>query len=520
MADQEANVKFGGDASGAQAAARSAKAGVDDYSRSVKGAGNSADQFAAKQDKATAATAKATKATSSHGASLNKLRGDFNGAFEILRKAVSTIDAIAASQIAAGEGTDIFTRNWIAMRKAMDDPQFYARVTTGLADIMSALDPFQSFAADLGKGFGDNRRGVGFKNFGNVARDTMANSQAAQARTDTNATMQLLGGLKAADAELARHLDSLEKHKSRIEKVTSESPFEGGRIAREGELSRLQTAREAAKDAEELRVQQEDEAFNALGGQFDSAREQFETDRIARIEEARKTAHEAEMARLEEEKKSQEERLSILDNVTKQSASFAAMMVNSSIDIAKAKREATKAALLEGKTSAEAARAGKSAELEARAARMDSIRQYMVMKSFEHAAEAIGAFARYDFVAGGLHLAAAAAFGAGAAIANARSNALSAQADNMQTGGFGAGSAGSGGGAANSSPRSGTAPIDSHIPGSPSPQSPAANSGGGSGNSGSTHLHLHGQVYGVPPKKFWEEADRELSEISLRKRRA
>jgi hypothetical protein len=284
----------------------------------------------------------------------------------------------------------------------------------------------------------------------------------------------------------------------------------------------MERATDLTGDGEIERIEREKAALLSLT----EVRMQYATtvgEKEALLEEQRSIRHDAEIARIDEEKKEQQQRQAILEDVAKQAARHGAAFVNSSIDIAKAKREATKAALLEGKTSVEAARIGKIAELEARAARMDSIRQYMVMKAFEHAAEAIGAFARYDFVGGGLHLAAAAAFGIGAAVAASRSNSLGAQADSLQARGGGGGSgAGAGGGSGGTSPRSGPAPIDSSIPGSPGPQAPSSSGGGSSGGgspvviTGNTY-HLYGTS---GQKEYVRQLDQDLSELSHSRRRA
>lgn len=73
-----------------------------------------------------------------------------------------------------------------------------------------------------------------------------------------------------------------------------------------------------------------------------------------------------------------------------------------------------------------------------------------------------------------------------------------------------------------SSPRSGKAPIDSPIPGSPSPQAPSA--GGQSGNGGGTKNNFAGatfNIYGAGGRKeFVRELDQDLASLNRDGRRA
>lgn len=219
---------------------------------------------------------------------------------------------------------------------------------------------------------------------------------------------------------------------------------------------------------------EEEEALLLEHNSFLQTQAETDLERLQLVDDAQAIRHQAQMARLEQEKKAETERGELVGKYATEAAKHGAAMIMSSLSIAKAKREATKAALLEGKTSAEAAKAGKIAELEARAERMEGIRSYMIQKSLEHAAEAVGAAARYDFVGMGLHLAAAAAFGAGAVISHGRVGQLQNKADNMKSGGFGAGFAGTsssaGGGGSLGAAANGPSGIDSQIPGSPMPK--------------------------------------------------
>jgi hypothetical protein len=211
----------------------------------------------------------------------------------------------------------------------------------------------------------------------------------------------------------------------------------------------------------------------------------------ADAEFARQSAHEAQMARIEEEKRAREEQLAQIERITQAGIGHAQTAVAGIISIADARNNARRAAQAQGKSETEVARAVKQAELQAKAARMQSIRDMMAMEALRFGGLALGALASTWGIPNPssiLYFAAAAALGAGAVAAGARSNSLSDQAAGMDASGggspFGAASGigGSGGGGRGTN-RGGSLPPGSGnaIPGSPIGQtsSPQQNNGGG-----------------------------------------
>ncbi len=268
--------------------------------------------------------------------------------------------------------------------------------------------------------------------------------------------------------------------------------------------------------AELARIDQEKQALLSLA----DVKYQIATtgaERDAATAEREQIEHDARMQRIEAEQKAEDQQQGRIKKGLDFGKQAAGIIVGGLVSVSDARRQATRMARLQGKTEEEAAKAGKIAELEARAAQMKGIRDLAIVKSIDHTFEAIGAAARYDFVSAGLHAAAAVGFAALAGIAASRVKTLEGRADGMQGGSIGSGAAG---GAANG-PRGGAAntgpgPIDSSIPGSPTakPHSQQSNA------SAPNHYHFHGDVLGEPQDEFVRKFDQKLSEVGHSRRRA
>lgn len=267
-------------------------------------------------------------------------------------------------------------------------------------------------------------------------------------------------------------------------------------------------------DAEIARINEEEAALLQLN-EVKSSLAMTGAERDALAEEREQIQHEARMSRIETEAKAEEERMKVVKTGIDFGKSATKTVIGGLVSVGDARRQATMAARLQGKTEAEAARAGKIAELDARAAQMKGIRDMAIVKSIDHAFEAVGAFARYDFVSGGLHLAASAGFAGLAGIAGARANSLGDQSFHKQMGAQGGGAPGGGSGSNSQQPRSAPAPIDSDIPGSPTPK-PQNRSAGA--QRGTTIIQID-RVYGKVDRDFVAQVDEGLKDLSYDKRR-
>lgn len=219
---------------------------------------------------------------------------------------------------------------------------------------------------------------------------------------------------------------------------------------------------------------------------------------FAQADQARQIRHLREMQRLDEERNAREKLLATVDKGTKIAASAASQTLMAVLSVSDARKQAERAARAQGKSEAEAAQAGKIAELNARASQLQGIRNMAGVKAIEQTAMGIAALASFNYPGAALHFASAAVFGAVAGAAGARSNALSDRAAGMEGGGgfgsggsFGSGGGGRGGfggGAANNGPSANTGPV----PGSPTPQ---PRSGSMPGNVTYLHVeHVHGKM--------------------------
>lgn len=270
--------------------------------------------------------------------------------------------------------------------------------------------------------------------------------------------------------------------------------------------------RKAKREQDELDFQTRDEKFDIIM-----------RERADALEEAKDKAHEAEMARIKEEKDAREEQLAMQQRIVDAAAGYAGQAVAGLLSISDARKQARAAALAQGKSEAEAARAAKVAELQARASAMTGIRNMAAVKSAEHLALGIGALATTWGIpnpSAALHFAASGLFGVLAGAAAARASSLGDRAAGMEGGGgFGAGfgspGAGGQGGAANSAPSASTQPgAGNSVPGSPVPQPQA---GGQSSGQGGTVVHIHGNVIGN--RQFVDDLARQLDEREHRRPR-
>ncbi len=224
--------------------------------------------------------------------------------------------------------------------------------------------------------------------------------------------------------------------------------------------------------------------------------QQLETG-FAQADQARQFRHLREMQRLDEERTAREKLLATVDKGTKMAAQAASQTLLAILSVTDARKQAERAARAQGKSDAEAAQAGKIAELNARASQLQGIRNMAGVKAIEQGAEGLAALASFNYPGAALHFAAAAAFGIVAGAAGARSNTLANQAAGMEGAGGGGGSAfgpgrgGSGSGGAQGSSNRPSANLGP-VPGSPSqPRS------GPMPTTNTTYIHvehLHGKM--------------------------
>lgn len=337
---------------------------------------------------------------------------------------------------------------------------------------------------------------------------------------------------KAADILREQELKDAE-HEGKMEKesvtqIVVKRRTGGGAKAREkadnsfadkaavSEWEKLMDARDEQRKAKR---EQDERDFQTMDERFDLIRQQ----KADELEAAKDAAHDAEMQRIEEEKRAREEQLAMQQRIVDASASYAGQAVAGLLSISDARKQARAAALAQGKSEAEASRAAKVAELQARASAMTGIRNMAAVKAAEHMALGIGALATTWGIpnpSATLHFVSAGLFGALAGAAAARAGTLGDRAAGMEGGGFGGtgfGSPGAGGqgGAANSAPSTSTQPgAGNSVPGSPVPQPQA---GGQSGSQGGTVVHIHGNVIGN--RQFVDDLARQLDEREHRRPR-
>ena len=293
----------------------------------------------------------------------------------------------------------------------------------------------------------------------------------------------------------------------RAEEESAQHEANIARVRAQRDLGDIEDAR-----LQELGQERIDRQFN-FDSQLQSSDQQ--------VEQSRQLRHENEMARIEEEQRAREEQLAMQQRIVDAAAGYAGQAVAGLLSISDARKQARAAALAQGKSEAEAARAAKAAELQARAAAMIGIRNMAATKAAEHLALGIGALATTWGIpnpSAALHFAAAGMFGVLAGASAARAQTLGDRAAGMEGGGgfggagFGQPSAGAAGsGAANGPPQ--PAGAGNQIPGSPVPQ-PTQQS---QSSSGGTVVHIHGNVIGN--RQFVDDIARQLDEREHRRPR-
>jgi hypothetical protein len=234
-----------------------------------------------------------------------------------------------------------------------------------------------------------------------------------------------------------------------------------------------------------------------------------------RLEQARQINHDAEMARIDEEKRKRDEQIGTFTR-------YATSTVQSLVSIGDARHQAVRAAKLQGKTDAEAARAGKIAALEQAAGSLRALRDFAIVKAISETAAGLGALGITWGVpnpAALMHFASAAAWGVVAGGTALGARGLEGRADALQGSGDqgrGIGGAGLGqGGAANGGGASLPRGSDSPVPGSPAPRTQAGAPRAGHNFSGATF-----NFYGAGGKKeFMREIDEGLDDLAANRRR-
>jgi hypothetical protein len=456
-AEVTGKVTLTGDASGLDKSAKAAKGAMVGLENQVKKTGEAHD--------------KASRAATNHRMSIDAMKAQLFGSVEIIKKSIKIIDMITEAEIKAGGGADVFTQSWISLKKTLSDPAFFQGLKNDLADMMTAMDPFQQMALQLNRGFGDHRRGIGFRKLDDTARKMLRGAEASEARQAANLTAALLGSLKEGERVRQEHLKSergitkeLKEQKEVIDTIA-----ESHRV---NELARLQAAREIAAN-------QREETFNALDDQFGEASQSFEALQLQRLEAAKQAAHEAQMARIEAEKQAEEERLAVIERNVAFGQMAADVAVSGILDITDARKDAIRQAKLAGKTDREASQAGKIAAAIALESQLKNLRNMAAMHAIEYTAKGIASQAStYGipnpqsigyFTAAGIFAGVAVGSGLGAMAAGNRADSL--QGGGGSGNGFGAAEGGGiGGGGGSSRGGSGGGGIDSQIPGSPTPK--------------------------------------------------
>jgi len=547
----EAHVKITGESSSLERAAGRSAQKVREFDESLTRAEVSSK-------KANAAIENTAKSSQKLGTQLVKLKGDFNGAMEIIKKAVGFIDQIAASQVAAGEGTDIFTRSWLRMRSAMDDPKFFARISSGLADILTQLDPMQQMVDRVSnKGatgvsfLGDNRRGLGLRGLAIQGRRGAGQLVGEEQQRGIGVQMGLLGSLKAGTEALDKYAESHKRTAAAVKKDSEEMlafkralaeahneiNIATGLDRASGDTRDLEAARLAAHNAAvgaqiqrrtpidtAVQQQQADQALNAQMRAIELARAQDENGigEIGRIEEERaaKEAFFREQAantddyitRLQAlEQVEQTNHLAKLARIEAERAARAratAQIINAAETTAGVIGAGTRIAAMAAEAS------GASAKKQARAAQIGMGIQAMAIGALE-VVKAAASYASLNIPQGIAHTAAAAvAFTEGGLLLAGK---IGGGASAGGGGGRGVESSGSSPGAGGTSTPIGS---NSQIPGSPGPQAPTSSGAPQNTGGGAVIINLTGaNFYGTGGKKeFGRFVDEALQESSQNRR--
>ena len=280
-------------------------------------------------------------------------------------------------------------------------------------------------------------------------------------------------------------------------------------------------------EAELGRIEEEKAALLSLADlKFQLATTGAERDQID--EERHQIRHQANMQRIAAEGEAEKQRMADIEKSTAMGAKAAQMAVGGLLSITDARRDAIRAARLQGKTEAEAARAGQIATVMSLESGLKSLRNMAAMHAIEYFAKGIASQAStYGipnpqsvgyFTAAGMMT--GLAVGAGVAAMGAGMIGDSMQGSGSGGGGFGgAGFGGAANGSSGGSANTGPSPVDSDIPGSPTPQprSSASRGGGTMNNFNGAVFNLYGAG---GRREFVEAMDRDLGDLSSNKRRA
>lgn len=277
----------------------------------------------------------------------------------------------------------------------------------------------------------------------------------------------------------------------------------------------------ANHDAEIGRIEREKQArLDLLQTRLDAATIGGEKDAIE--EEMAQVRHEAWLARNDAEKAAEQQRIALIQSGLAVAQNATQQTVAGLLSIRDARMSARNAALAQGKSDKEAARAGKIAALEQTAAQLQALRNLAIQKAIEQTAMGIGALASFNYPSAALHFAAAATWGAVGIGSGLASRAVASRATGMRRDDSMAanGASGGGSGGSRSGGAGGPSPNDSPIPGSPGPNVPSA--GGRSGGAVRTTVYQIGAVhtYGIPEREFLRRVDEGLAtELSGSRRR-
>ncbi|MEM6988921.1 MAG: hypothetical protein AAF721_00445 [Myxococcota bacterium] len=251
-----------------------------------------------------------------------------------------------------------------------------------------------------------------------------------------------------------------------------------------------------------------------------------EAERLALEDESAQVRHESSLARMEAEREARERQAqAAVEAAEKQAAAERALaqtlssnanqIAGALTSVTDARFAARQAALAQGATEQEASRAASIAGKRSMAAQLQQLRNVFRVKALGSAAAAIAAFATGNVPGGGMHLAAAAAWGVAAGAAGGLSRSIARGATAQSRAGLGSGSANDSGGAGSGSEFRSTRQ-ERRLPTSSPVQSsaPPPTSGGGT-----VVVQIQGDVIGVPRREFFQDMDRELKNLGHAKRR-
>lgn len=357
-------------------------------------------------------------------------------------------------------------------------------------------------------------------------------------RTDFEKFLGLGAGAEKTFDELAGRAADAERTFAELQEVLA-SPVAEPDF--EGELERLRAIRNANEEVKLNAALRQAETLDGEIARIDAtetallehqafleAHAQTDADRILLADERARIVHEAEISRRAEQMriieahaaasiKAEEERREAIEKTANTIAGYADRSITSFLSVADARFQAQQAALAQGQTEREAARAGDLAARQATASQLKSIRDIAIRKALFNTAEGIAALAVGNIPGATKHFIAAGIYGSVAAGAGAASKGLQRGITAERRRDSLAG--GLGGSAANSSGSSSSGfesrAQERRVPVSPvqaSTPSPAANSGGNT-------IIINGDVIGTPRREFIQSIDRGLKNLGHSQRR-